>query len=277
MPDDHAHLIHSSAGTLARICAQTASEVDRRRAAMPIAALRSRIHSRRDRPRGFGESLKQALIAGRSGLIAEIKRASPSGGPIRERLDVAEAARHYTQGGAACLSVLTEGPNFQGSLADLQAARAATHLPILRKDFMLDPWQVYESRAAGADCILLIMAALSDAQAIELEGVARDLDLDVLVEVHDARELDRALGLQTPLIGINNRNLKTLQTSIETTIGLAPSVSPDRILVSESGIRDHEDVTRLAAVGAHCLLVGESLLHQADLVSATRALLGSVA
>ncbi len=277
MPDDHAHIMHPDADTLARICAETAAEVERRRAATPVAALKSRIHGRRDRPRGFGEALKQALIAGQCGLIAEIKRASPSGGGIREGLDVAEVARQYKEGGAACLSVLTEGPHFQGSLDDLQAARAATDLPILRKDFMLDPWQVYESRAAGADCILLIMAALSDAQAIELEGLARDLDLDVLVEVHDQRELERALGLQTPLIGINNRNLKTMRTTIETTIELAPLVSPDRMLVTESGIRDREDVKRLAAVGAHCLLVGESLLRQPDLVSATRALLGHTA
>ncbi len=277
MPDDHAHIMHPDADTLARICVETAAEVERRRAATPVAALKSRIHGRRDRPRGFGEALKQALIAGQCGLIAEIKRASPSGGAIREGLDVAEVARQYKEGGAACLSVLTEGPHFQGSLDDLQAARAATDLPILRKDFMLDPWQVYESRAAGADCILLIMAALSDAQAIELEGLARDLDLDVLVEVHDQRELERALGLQTPLIGINNRNLKTMRTTIETTIELAPLVSPDRMLVTESGIRDREDVKRLAAVGAHCLLVGESLLRQPDLVSATRALLGHTA
>ena len=156
----------------------------------------------------------------------------------------------------------------------MQAARDAVALPVLRKDFIIDPWQVYESRAAGADCILLIMAALTDAQAIELEGLARDLDLDVLAEVHDRRELDRALGLQTPLIGINNRNLKTLTTDIETTIALAPHVSPGRILVTESGIRDHADLKRLAAVGAHCMLVGESLLRQADLAAATRSLLG---
>jgi indole-3-glycerol phosphate synthase len=148
------------------------------------------------------------------------------------------------------------------------------NLPVLRKDFIIDPWQVYESRAIGADCILLIMAALTDAQAVELEGVARDLDLDVLVEVHDRRELDRAHGLQTKLIGINNRNLKTLQTDIETTIELAPHVSADRLLVTESGIKTRDDVRRLTAVGAHCLLVGESLLRQPDLAGATRALLG---
>jgi indole-3-glycerol phosphate synthase len=196
---------------LARICAQTAEEVGRRRAALPLATLKSKISSKRDRPRGFGGALKSALMAGKCGLIAEFKRASPSGGDIRPGADPADIARQYQQGGAVCLSVLTEGPSFGGSLADLKAARAAVELPILRKDFILDPWQVYESRAAGADCILLIMAALADSQAIELEGIARSLDMDVLVEVHDRRELDRALGLQTPLIGINNRNLKTLQ------------------------------------------------------------------
>ena len=259
---------------LARICADTAAEIDRRRMATPLAALKSRIAHQKHRPRGFGEALKGKLIAGRCGLIAEIKRASPSGGLIRGNIDPARVARDYEAGGATCLSVLTEGMHFQGSLADMEAARNAVKLPVLRKDFILDPWQIYESRAMGADCILLIMAALTDSQAIELEGVARALDLDVLVEVHDRRELDRALGLQTPLIGINNRNLKTLQTNIETTIDLAPHVSPGRILITESGIRGHDDLKRLAAVGAHCMLVGESLLRQPDLVAATKALLG---
>lgn len=262
---------------LARICADTAAEVDRRRLSAPIATLKSRIAHSKLRPRGFGEALKQKLIAGQCGLIAEIKRASPSGGPIRGNLDPARTAREYAEGGAACLSVLTDGPHFHGSIADLLAVRAAVDLPVLRKDFIIDPWQVWESRAAGADCILLIMAALSDAQATDLEGLARDLDLDVLVEVHDRRELDRALGLQTPLIGINNRDLNTLQTDIQTTIDLAPHVSPGRILVTESGIRGHDDLVRLAKVGAHCMLVGESLLRQPDLVAATRALLGTPA
>ena len=260
--------------TLSRICADTRDEVDRRRAATPLAVLKKQIAQGRHRPRGFGQALKQKLIAGKCGLIAEIKRASPSGGTIRGQIDPADIARQYQQGGATCLSVLTDGPYFQGSLADLQAARAAVQLPVLRKDFIVDPWQVYESRAAGADCILLIMAAIPDTLAIELEGLARDLDLDVLVEVHDRAELDRALGLQTPLIGINNRDLKTLQTDIETTIELAPHVSCGRILVTESGIRDNADLKHLAHVGAHCMLVGESLLRQPDLAAATRALIG---
>ena len=262
---------------LTRICGDTRAETSRRQGAIPIAALRSKPEFKKYRPRGFGEALKAALIEGSCGLIAEIKRASPSGGPIRETMDPAEIARAYHAGGAACLSVLTDGPHFQGSIQDMQQARAAVPMPVLRKDFILEPWQVYESRAIGADCILLIMAALTDAEAIELEGIARALDLDVLVEVHDRRELDRALGLQTPMIGINNRNLKTLQTDIETTIELAPHVPPGKILITESGIRSHDDLKRLAAVGAHCLLVGESLLRQPDIEAATKALLGKAA
>jgi indole-3-glycerol phosphate synthase len=273
MPDSLPHDMDA----LARICADTAEELVQRRAKTPLAALRSRIGARRTKPRGFAEALSRAVMAGESGLIAEIKRASPSGGLIRGEIDPGALARDYARGGAVCLSVLTDGRHFHGSLADLEAAREAVDLPVLRKDFMLDPWQVFESRAYGADCILLIMAALSDAQAIELEGAARELDLDVLVEVHDRAELERAHGLQSKLIGINNRNLKTLKTDIATTLDLAPHLSPDRMLVTESGIRTHDDVVRLAAVGANCLLVGESLLRQPDLVAATKALLGKAA
>ena len=261
------------ADVLTRICADTAAETDRRRSLVPQSVLEKKC-AKAARPRGFAEALKNAIIAGRCGLITEIKRLSPSGGVIRENLDPATVALAYQEGGAACLSVLTDAPHFGGSLADLVAARAAVPLPVLRKDFVLDTWQVFESRAAGADCILLIMAALSDSQALELEAVARDLDMDVLVEVHDRAELDRALGLRTNMIGVNNRNLKTLETSIQTTIELAPHVPPDRLLVTESGIRDHADLVRLAEVSAHCLLVGESLLRQPDIAAATRALLG---
>jgi indole-3-glycerol phosphate synthase len=259
---------------LAQICAATTAEIARRKTETPLPDLKSRIHRKR-KPRGFGQALKAAVMAGKCGLIAEFKRASPSGGVLRDPADPAEIARAYAQAGAACLSVLTEGPYFHGSIADLQAARAAVSLPVLRKDFILDPWQVYESRAIGADCVLLIMAALTDQQAIELEGAARDLDMDVLVEVHDEQELGRALGLQTPLVGINNRNLKTLQTDIETTIALARLVPPDRMLITESGIKTHDDVKRLAEVGAHCLLVGETLLRQPDVAKAARDLLGT--
>jgi indole-3-glycerol phosphate synthase len=221
--------------------------------------------------------LKDAVAAGQCGLIAEIKKASPSGGLIRPDFDPAAIARAYERAGATCLSVLTNGPYFQGDPAHLRTARAASKLPVLRKDFMLDPWQIYESRAMGADCVLIIMAAVSNQQAIELEGVARMLEMDVLVEVHNHQELDRALGLQTPLFGVNNRDLKTLLTDLGTTEELAPFVPPDRVLITESGIRTREDVHRLGEVGAQCMLVGESLLRQADVEAAVHDLLGTCA
>ena len=171
--------------------------------------------------------------------------------------------------------MLTDRPFFQGSIDDLKAARAAVDLPVLRKDFIVDPWQVYESRAIGADCILLILAALTDEQAVELERLARSLDLDVLAEVHDRRELDRALGLQTKLIGINNRNLKTLKTDLSVTTELAQHVPPDRFVVAESGLRTHDDLQRISALGVGAFLVGESLMRQDDVTAATRALLGT--
>jgi indole-3-glycerol phosphate synthase len=259
---------------LSRISADVRADVAARKSARGIDALRQEIASRHDPVRGFGYALKQASIAGRYGLIAEIKKASPSGGLIRPDFDAASLARAYEAGGATCLSVLTERTHFQGDPAHLKAARAAVPLPVLRKDFMLDPWQVYESRAMGADCILLIMAALTDAQAREMEQIALSLDLDVLVEVHDREELDRALLLETSLIGVNNRNLKTLQTDLAVTEELAPLVPPDRFLVAESGIRDTDDLRRLAAVGPNCYLVGESLMRQRDVAAAVRALLG---
>ncbi len=262
---------------LAQICADTRAEVERRRSAVNLQVLRRRIADMADRPRGFGNSLKAAVADGRCGLIAEIKKASPSGGLIRPGFDPVALARTYNKAGATCLSVLTDAPYFQGDAEHLRQARAAVSLPILRKDFMLDPWQVYESRAIGADCILLIMAALTNEMARELETIARSLDMDVLVEVHDRRELDRALGLQTPLIGINNRNLKTLQTNLQTTIDLAEYVGPDRLLIAESGIRTRDDVLSLGRAGAQCLLVGESLLRQHDVGEAVHALLGTCA
>jgi indole-3-glycerol phosphate synthase len=258
---------------LARICATTRAEVVARKAATSLDALRQGIAAQGDTPRGFGRAIKHATGAGRYALIAEIKKASPSGGLIRPDFDPAQLAAAYEAGGATCLSVLTDTQFFQGSNADLIAARAACSLPVLRKDFILDPWQVYESRAIGADCILLIMAALTDAEARALEEIARELDLDVLAEVHDRRELERALGLQTQLIGINNRNLKTLRTDLATTEELAPLVPPDRFLVAESGITGPADLHRLAGVGTFCFLVGESLMRQADVTAAVRALL----
>ena len=266
----------TGADILARICATTREETARRKALTPLEALRAEIEAQdeADAPRGFGRALMAACARDGFGLIAEIKKASPSGGLIRPDFEPAALARAYRDGGAACLSVLTDAPYFQGSPAHLRAARAAVDLPVIRKDFILDPWQVYESRAMGADCILLIMAALSDDEARELEETARALDLDVLVEVHDGAELTRALGLQTKLVGINNRDLRTLRTDLATTLSLAAEVPPDRFLISESGIRSHDDVKRLTSVGAQGFLVGEHLMRQADVTRATRALLG---
>jgi indole-3-glycerol phosphate synthase len=257
---------------LARICAETRTETARRCATISIDAMRKKADAA-DPPRGFGRELMEATARGGIGLIAEIKKASPSGGLIREDFDPAAIARDYAAAGATCLSVLTDAPHFQGSPEHLKAARAAVPLPVLRKDFILEPWQVYESRAMGADAVLLILAALTDEEATLLERTARDLGMDVLAESHNHEELNRALGLQTPLIGINNRNLKTLETNIATTIALAPDVPPGRFLVSESGIRSRADIDRLMAAGASCYLVGESLLRQPDIGAAVRGLL----
>ncbi len=259
---------------LVNICANTRLEVAARKTKTSVEAMRQTIALNGDRPRGFGAALKDATVHGKYGLIAEIKKASPSGGLIRPDFDPPSLARAYRDGGAACLSVLTDEKYFQGTAAHFRAARAAVKLPVLRKDFMLDPWQIFESRAMGADCILLIMACLTDAEARDLERLARDLDMDVLAEVHDKRELDRALGLETSLIGINNRDLRTLKTDLATTEELAPLVPPDRFLIAESGIRDTEDLRRLSAVGPNCYLVGESLMRQADVAQAVRDLLG---
>jgi len=258
---------------LARICADTRTAVAEAKARTSVDTLKQSISARSDTPRGFGSALKEAVAHGRYGLITEIKKASPSGGLIRPDFDPSALARAYAAGGATCLSVLTDGRHFQGSPEHLEAARTAVDLPVLRKDFILDAWQVYESRAMGADCILLILAALSDTQARDLEALARALDMDVLAEVHNQRELERALGLETSLIGINNRNLKTLTTDLATTEALAPQVPAERFLVAESGIRTNADLRRLAAVGPQCFLVGESLMRQADVAAATRMLL----
>jgi indole-3-glycerol phosphate synthase len=267
----------AAADILARICADTRASVAKAKATTSLDALRSQIASRDDTPRGFGSALKEAVVRGRYGLIAEIKMASPSGGLIRPDFDPSALARGYREGGAVCLSVLTDAAHFQGSREHLEAVRSAVDLPVLRKDFILDPWQVYESRAMGADCILLILAALTDVEARELEELARALDMDVLAEVHDQREVQRAMGLETQLIGINNRDLKTLVTDLATTETLAPEIPADRFLIAESGIRSHADVRRLAAAGVQCFLVGESLLRQPDVTAATRALLTDAA
>jgi indole-3-glycerol phosphate synthase len=257
---------------LDRICADKRTHVARAKAAMPEAALIAKLD---DAPpvRGFARVLQRQLDEGRYGLIAEIKKASPSAGLIRPDFDPATLARAYASGGAACLSVLTDAPYFQGSDADLGAARGAAELPVLRKDFILDPYQVLESRLIGADSVLLILAALSDAAARELTAAANELGLDVLAEVHNAGELDRALRLGVRLIGINNRNLKTLSVDLETTEELAPRVPDDHIVVAESGIRSADDLDRLAAAGARCFLVGETLMRAPDVATATRRLL----
>jgi len=257
---------------LARICDGKRHEIARARAAQPLGAV-ERAAKAAPQPRGFLAALERAVAGGRYGLIAEIKKASPSAGLIRADFDPATLARAYQKGGATCLSVLTDATDFQGETAHLSAARAACDLPVLRKDFMLDPYQVIEARAIGADCILLIMAALSDDDAVELEGLAFDWGMDVLVEVHDRDELARALRLKTRLIGINNRNLKTLKTDIATTEAFAPLVPKDRCLVSESGLASPADLARMARAGVSCFLIGEALMRQSDVAAATAALL----
>ena len=225
--------------------------------------------------RDFTAALKACRQKGKYGLIAEIKKASPSKGVIRSNFNPMAIAKAYEAGGAACLSVLTDKPFFQGADEFLIDARNATHLPVLRKDFMLDPFQIYESRSLGADCVLLIMAALSDNQAISLEALAHELGMSVLVEVHNAIELDRTAKLSSPLIGINNRNLKTLKVDINTTIELSKSIGPNKLLISESGLFSPDDLAQMSDVGANCFLIGESLMSQEDVEAATLRLLNT--
>ncbi|MBP2312363.1 indole-3-glycerol phosphate synthase TrpC [Azospirillum soli] len=257
---------------LTKICDDKRALVSARKSARPLSEVEAA--AREAGPtRGFIRALRDTVEAGRYGLIAEIKKASPSKGLIRADFDPPTLARAYREGGATCLSVLTDEPYFQGKDEYLVAARAAVDLPVLRKDFMVDPYQIAEARALGADCILIIMAALSDAQAKEIEDAAMSWGLDVLVEVHNREELDRALALKTPLLGVNNRNLKTLVVDITTTEELAAHVPADRMLVAESGLNTPADLSRMAKVGARCFLVGESLMRQDDVTAATRALL----
>ena len=257
---------------LAEICAEKRAHVAHAKTALSESALLAAL-AEVPPIRPFAAVLEAHLAKGRYGLIAEIKKASPSAGLIRRDFDVASLARAYAAGGASCLSVLTDAPYFQGSDDDLRLARREVELPALRKDFILDLYQILESRHIGADCVLLIMAALSDAMASELAATAAEVGLDVLAEVHDSAELDRALRLGVRMIGINNRNLKTLETDLATTERLAPEVPADRIVVAESGIRRPEDLDRLAAAGARCFLVGETLMREPDVAAATRRLL----
>ncbi|PPD41893.1 MAG: indole-3-glycerol-phosphate synthase [Methylocystis sp.] len=257
---------------LDRIEAYKRTEISEAKVRMPFATLQRNVRDH-DPPRGFVHAIEEKLNQRRIALIAEVKKASPSKGIIRADFDPPKLARAYEKAGAACLSVLTDGPSFKGRLEDLEAARKATHLPAIRKDFLYDPYQVYEARAFGADCILIIMAAVTDDEAKALNTAAHDLSMDVLVEVHDERELDRALALETKLIGVNNRNLHDFTVSLETSERLAEKVPRDKIIVAESGIMTHEDCLRMEKSHIFTFLVGESLMRQDDVEAAARKLL----
>ncbi|MHC1480461.1 indole-3-glycerol phosphate synthase TrpC [Frateuria aurantia] len=258
---------------LERILARKVEEVAARHASVPLAELAAQVPDLAP-TRGFAAAIEERIHQGQAAVIAEVKKASPSKGLIRPDFDPAAIARSYAAGGASCLSVLTDVDFFQGSDAYLQQARAACELPVLRKDFVIDPYQVYESRVLGADCILLIVAALGDSSLMELALLAAELDLDVLCEVHDQDELERALALPVPLLGINNRNLRTFETSLQTSLDLREQAGSDRILVTESGVHTPEDVKRLRAADIHAFLIGEAFMRAPDPGSELQRLFG---
>jgi indole-3-glycerol phosphate synthase len=252
---------------LNKIVAVKLEEIEAAQKRMPLAAMRADAESR-VLTRDFEGALRRKIAAGRSAVIAEIKKASPSKGVLREDFIPSDIAQSYAEGdgktNAACLSVLTDRQFFQGQVDYLKQARASCDLPVLRKDFMVDPYQIYEARAMGADCILLIAACLEDARMAELESIARSLDMAVLVDVHDQGELERALKLKTPLVGINNRNLRTFEVSLDTTLGMLKDVPADRLVVTESGIATRDDVAKMRAAGVHAFLVGEAFMRADD-------------
>ena len=262
-----------SSDILQKIVAVKRDEVAAGRAVRDLASLRREAEALGGQ-RDFVAALQRRVEAGRAAVIAEVKKASPSKGVLRADFRPAEIAASYERHGAAALSVLTDGPFFQGSRAALEAARAATALPVLRKDFMIDAWQLYEARAMGADCVLLITAILDDTELADFEATAQDLGMAVLVEVHDEAELERALRLSTPLVGINNRNLRTFEVSLDATLAMLPKVPADRLVVSESGIHAPADIARLRAAGVHAYLVGEAFMRAPDPGAALASLVG---